>query len=115
MQTYAEKYAPQTSWGQMLSLYFSEEVSFVNRAVGGRSTGNFLRQGRLNEVLCEMTPGDYVLIEFGHVEAMRETVAETGALLIALNAVTVDYFTKLKQEFGAGITNDIIYNYALAG
>lgn len=176
VQTYAAKYAPQTGWGQTLPLYFDENVAFVNRALGGRSTGNYMRQGRLNEVLCEIAPGDCVLIEFGHndsssgnkdryvsvtdykklladvyikairdrgatsilvtlcnrnqylqatgeftvsfpqyVEAMKETAAETGTLLIDLNAITVDYFTKLNMELGAGITNDIIYNHAIAG
>ena len=176
VQTYAAKYAPQTGWGQTLPLYFDENVTFVNHALGGRSTGNYMRQGRLNEVLCEIAPGDCVLIEFGHndassgnkdryvsvadykklladvyikgirdrgatpvfvtlcnrnqylrtsseftvsfpeyVEAMRETAAETDTLLIDLNAITVEYFTKLNLELGAGITKDIIYNYAIAG
>lgn len=66
VQTYSARYAPQTGWGQTLSLYFNDNVNFVNRAIGGRSTGNFMRQGRLNEVLCEIRPGDVVLIEFGH-------------------------------------------------
>lgn len=159
VQTYGAKYAPQTGWGQTLPLYFDENVTFVNRALGGRSTGNYLRQGRLNQVLCEIAPGDCVLIEFGHndassgnkdryvsvadykrlladvyikairdrgatpvlvtlcnrnqyartnsefivsfpeyVEAMRETAAETGTLLIDLNAITVDRFTELNQR-----------------
>lgn len=176
VQTYAAKYAPQTGWGQTLSLYFDENVTFVNRAIGGRSTGNYMRQGRLNEVLCEIAPGDCVLIEFGHndastgnkdryvsvadykklladvyikairdrgatpilvtlcnrnqyfyttgeftvsfpeyVEAMRETAAETDTLLIDLNAITVDYFSKLSLELGVGITKNIIYNHAIAG
>ncbi len=176
VQTYAEKYAPQTGWGQTLPLYFDENVTFVNRALGGRSTGNYMRQGRLNQVLCEIAPGDCVLIEFGHndsssgnkdryvsvedykklladvyikgirdrgatpvlvtlcnrnqyvqatgeftvsfpkyVEAMKETAAETDTLLIDLNAVTVERFTQLNYQLGAGITNDIIYNHAIAG
>lgn len=175
VQTYAEKYAPQTGWGQTLPLYFDESVTFVNRSLGGRSTGNYMRQGRLNEVLCEIAPGDCVLIEFGHndatsgnkdryvsvgdfkknladvyikairdrgavpilvtlcnrnqyrstgefmvsfaeyVEAMRETAAETNTLLIDLNAITVEYFTRLNQELGVGVTGGIIYNHAIAG
>ena len=176
VQTYTASYAPQTGWGQTLPLYFDENVTFVNRALGGRSTGNYMRQGRLNEVLCDIAPGDCVLIEFGHndassgnkdryvsvadykkllaevyikairdrgatpilvtlcnrnqylratsefmvsfpeyVEAMRETAAETETLLIDLNAITVEYFTKLNLELGTGITNGIIYNYAIAG
>ncbi len=69
VQTYSERYTPQTGWGQTLPDYFDENVNFVNRALGGRSTGNYMRQGRLNEVLCDILPGDYVLIEFGHNDA----------------------------------------------
>ena len=69
VQTYSSRYEPQKGWGQTLPEYFGENVNFVNRAIGGRSTGNYLRQGRLNEVLCSIVPGDYVLIEFGHNDA----------------------------------------------
>lgn len=69
VQTYSSRYEPQKGWGQTLPEYFSDDVSFVNKAIGGRSTGNYLRQGRLNEVLCSIVPGDYVLIEFGHNDA----------------------------------------------
>ena len=69
VQTYSGRYEPQKGWGQTLPEYFGDNVNFVNRAIGGRSTGNYLRQGRLNEVLCSIVPGDYVLIEFGHNDA----------------------------------------------
>lgn len=69
VQTYSSRYEPQKGWGQMLPEYFGDNVNFVNKAIGGRSTGNYLRQGRLNEVLCSIAPGDYVLIEFGHNDA----------------------------------------------
>lgn len=69
VQTYSAKYVPQAGWGQTLPEYFGEQVNFVNKAIGGRSTGNFMRQGRLNDVLCSIVPGDYVLIEFGHNDA----------------------------------------------
>ncbi len=70
VQTYAEKYLPQTGWGQMLQQYFdADKVECVNHAIGGRSTGNFIRQGRFNEVLTKICPGDYVFIQFGHNDA----------------------------------------------
>jgi len=69
VQTYSSRYEPQKGWGQTLPEYFPDNVNFVNKGIGGRSTGNYLRQGRLNEVLCSIAPGDYVLIEFGHNDA----------------------------------------------
>lgn len=175
VQTYSERYAPQTGWGQTMELYFNDNVKFVNRALGGRSSGNYLRQGRLNQVLCEIVPGDYVLIEFGHndadsskadrfvstpnfkenlklyiqairdrgatpilvtlcnrnqyiaatdefrvsypeyVNAMKAAAQDTDTLLIDLNAITVERFHKLIKELGKDITDEIIYNHAIAG
>lgn len=175
VQTYSARYAPQTGWGQMMELYFNDNVQFVNRALGGRSTGNYLRQGRLNQVLCEVLPGDYVLIEFGHndadtskadrfvstvnfkenlklyiqairdrdaipvlvtlcnrnqyvaatdefrvsypeyVNAMKAVAEETDTFLVDLNAITVERFHSLIKKLGKNITDEIIYNHAIAG
>lgn len=73
VQTYNETYAPQTGWGQMLQEYFDDDaVTVRNYALGGRSTGSYMREGRLNEVLLNIQPGDYVLIEFGHNDASKQ-------------------------------------------
>lgn len=73
VQTYSQEYAPQTGWGQMLQEYFnSNNLQVKNYALGGRSTGSFLREGRLNQVLINIQEGDYVLIEFGHNDASKD-------------------------------------------
>ncbi len=70
VQTYSDYYAPQTGWGQTLQNYFDESKVLVkNHALGGRSSGSFMREGRLNEVLLNVKEGDYVLVEFGHNDA----------------------------------------------
>lgn len=175
VQSYSDDYLPQTGWGQVISEYFTDNVGFVNKAIGGRSTGNFLRQGRLDEVLEMLNEGDYVFIEFGHndatvnnedryvsvedykinlaeyyiapirekgaipvlvticnrndydasgnfnvsfseyVTAMREVAEETDCALIDLNALTVSYFTELSKSEYVGVTDDIIFNHAIAG
>lgn len=61
------------------------------------------------------TTGEFTVSFPEYVEAMRETAAETDTLLIDLNAITVDYFSKLSLELGVGITKNIIYNHAIAG
>ncbi len=66
VQTYRSNYYPMTGWGQMLPLFFTDDVNIVNRAIGGRSTMNFINQGRLNDVLLSVRPGDYVFVTFGH-------------------------------------------------
>ncbi|HUD94795.1 rhamnogalacturonan acetylesterase [Sphingobium sp.] len=69
--TYKGDRYPQTGWGQMLSCGLSPEVRVSNHAMGGRSTRTFLSEGRWERLLGEVTPGDTVLIQFGHNDATR--------------------------------------------
>ncbi len=65
-QTYNyETVYPQTGWGQMFSDYFTDEVKIENRAMAGRSSKSYDNDGRLDKILTEMCPGDYVFIQFG--------------------------------------------------
>lgn len=66
VQTYTSDYAPQAGWGQMLERYLSEDVAIENKSIGGRSSKNFISQGRLDEVLRDIRPGDYLFVQFGH-------------------------------------------------
>ncbi len=52
-------------WGEYLVNYFDENVEIINKAEAGRSARSYLNQGRLNEVLEQVGPGDYVFIQFG--------------------------------------------------
>jgi fibronectin type 3 domain-containing protein/lysophospholipase L1-like esterase len=69
VQTYDPGFAPQAGWGQMIDRYFDEKVSFKNHAIGGRSSKNFISQGRLDEILRVINPGDYLMVQFGHNDA----------------------------------------------
>lgn len=69
VQTYDPYWIPQAGWGQMIPDFFSEEVTFKNQAIGGRSSKSFIVEGRLDEVLRKIQPGDYFLIQFGHNDA----------------------------------------------
>ena len=68
-QTYDSSYAPQTGWGQVLDRYFPDTVTVANHAIGGRSSRNFVEQGRLQAILDQIQPGDYLLVQFGHNDA----------------------------------------------
>ncbi|WP_456846511.1 rhamnogalacturonan lyase family protein [Cellulomonas sp. P5_C6] len=69
VQSYTADYAPQAGWGQMIGRFLSDDVTVDNRAIGGRSSKNFISQGRLDEVLRLVKPGDYVFVQFGHNDA----------------------------------------------
>ena len=72
VQTYDPiAYAPQAGWGQMIDRFFADDVAFANHAIGGRSSKNFLTQGRLDEVLRGIRPGDYLFVQFGHNDATQ--------------------------------------------
>ncbi|NIK23644.1 fibronectin type III domain-containing protein [Paenibacillus lupini] len=69
VQTYDPYWEPQAGWGQMLPRFFNSDVAIVNKAIGGRSTKNFITEGRLDEILRAIKPGDYFLVQFGHNDA----------------------------------------------
>ncbi|WP_434810969.1 fibronectin type III domain-containing protein [Microbacterium sp. bgisy189] len=72
VQTYDPiAYAPQAGWGQMIDRFFADDIAFANHAIGGRSSKNFITQGRLDEILRAIRPGDYHLIQFGHNDATQ--------------------------------------------
>lgn len=56
-------------WGQMLGKFLTDDVKVVNHAMGGRSTKTFISEGRWDKLLSEVSPGDYVFIQFGHNDA----------------------------------------------
>lgn len=57
---------PGRGWAQMLQQFFEDEIMVDNRAVGGRSTRSYINELRWDSVYKELTPGDYVFIQFGH-------------------------------------------------
>lgn len=66
VQTYDPYWAPQAGWGQMIERFLSDDVVVDNHAIGGRSSKNFISQGRLDRVLTQIRPGDYLYVQFGH-------------------------------------------------
>lgn len=92
VQTYDDNYYPQTGWGQVLYNFFkggdnvneyecddcdysqaqtyeTDSVIVENRAIGGRSSKSFVEEGKLDDLLEDVKPGDYVLVQWGHNDA----------------------------------------------
>ncbi len=57
---------PERGWGQLFRELVLPPLRVENRAVNGRSTKSFRDEGRWNAILEALTPGDWVLIQFGH-------------------------------------------------
>lgn len=54
-------------WGQDIGSFLDEtKIQVVNRAIGGRSSRTFFTEGRWDEMLAAIKPGDIVLVQFGH-------------------------------------------------
>jgi rhamnogalacturonan acetylesterase len=54
-------------WGEVVTpLFDATRIKVVNKAIGGRSTRNYIAQGRWADVLKSAKPGDYVSVQFGH-------------------------------------------------
>ena len=54
-------------WGDHFAHYFNTtRINVANRAIAGRSSRTFIREGAWDRVLAEMKAGDYVLLQMGH-------------------------------------------------
>ncbi len=57
----------QSGWGEpLIALFDAAKINPVNRALGGRSSRTFITEGLWDNVLAELKPGDFVLMQFGH-------------------------------------------------
>lgn len=116
---YATAY-PQTGWGQVFADYFTDEITVENRSMGGRSSKSFDNDGRLDKILSEICPGDYLLIQFGindgavekperyiSVEDYKKLITDKyigeavkrGAIPILLTATAASWWDEENQEF----------------
>jgi lysophospholipase L1-like esterase len=71
---------PSHGWGGVIHAFFTQDVTIINLAAGGRSSKSFIGEGRWEKALTH--PADYILIQFGHNDCPgkgpeRETNPET--------------------------------------
>ena len=57
---------PYAGWGQMLPLFFGPRAVVANHAESGLALASFRGGRRLDKILSQLQPGDFVLIQFGH-------------------------------------------------
>ena len=65
---------PETGWGMPFTYFFDSTVVVDNRAKNGRSTKSFIDEGLWQPVVNSLQEGDYVLIQFGHNDEVKEKV-----------------------------------------
>ena len=94
VQTYADtpSSTDQAGWGQMLAGFFDDEVTVDNRAIGGRTARRFIDEGRLDDIVDELEPGDYLLVQFGTNDGNRTATYTLGD-------ATIPYFLDPATDF----------------
>jgi lysophospholipase L1-like esterase len=65
---------PETGWGMPFVVFFDSSVTINNVAQNGRSTKSFKEEGRWQQVMAKLQEGDYVFIQFGHNDEVKEKV-----------------------------------------
>ena len=63
---------PETGWGMPFAHFFDSSVTVRNLAKNGRSTRTFIAERLWQKVVDEASEGDYVFIQFGHNDEVKE-------------------------------------------
>lgn len=63
---------PWTSWGQVITQYFNNEVVIANHAFSGAALASFKGRRRLEKIKEQIKPGDYLIIGFAHNDEKRK-------------------------------------------
>jgi rhamnogalacturonan acetylesterase len=73
----------QQGWGDPIADLFDQtRIKVENHARGGRSSRTFQTEGLWDQILAQMKPGDFVLMQFGHNDggAINDTSRARGSL-----------------------------------
>lgn len=65
---------PETGWGMPFRYFFDSSVIVDNRAKNGRSSKSFIEEGLWKPVVAGLQEGDFVFIQFGHNDEVKEKV-----------------------------------------
>jgi lysophospholipase L1-like esterase len=84
VQTYTDTASDrdQAGWGQMLGENFDDRVTVENRAIGGRTARRFIDEGRLDTLVDELEPGNFLLVQFGTNDGNRTATYTIGDQVI---------------------------------
>ena len=72
MCNYRDRQYPQQGWGQALYKFMKNPAGLHNKAIGGRSAKSFKAEGRWQNLVDALKPGDFVIVAFGHNDANRK-------------------------------------------
>src|SRR6267142_1840260 len=70
-------------WGSFLDESFdTSQIAVRNYALGGRSSRTFITEGHWDQVVSQLKPGDYVIMQFGHNDGgpLDDTARARGSI-----------------------------------
>ncbi|RDV11492.1 GDSL family lipase [Pontibacter diazotrophicus] len=66
-------------WGSYIQeLFDTIKINVDNQAMAGRSTRTFVKEGRWDNVMSMLQPGDFVIMQFGHNEGSSPDTSRSG-------------------------------------
>ena len=94
-------------WGSFLDESFdTTRMAVRNYALGGRSSRTFITEGHWDQVLTQLKPGDYVIMQFGHNDGgpLDDTARARGTLK-GLSDSTKDIYNPIMKK------NETVHTY----
>jgi lysophospholipase L1-like esterase len=91
----------------MLPRFFPAGVAVANHAESGLSLASFRSSLRLDQILSELRPGDYVLIQFGHND-QKEKGEGVGAFTTYTQSLR-DYVAAIRAKGGEPVLVTSMY------
>ena len=91
---------PYASWGQMITRFFGPNIAVANHAESGESLKSSFGAKRLDKVLSQIRPGDFLMIQYGHND-MKEKGEGIGAF--TSYKASLKQFTEAAKAKGASV------------
>ena len=89
---------PYSGWGQMMPVFFGPDAVVANHAESGLALASFRGSRRLEKILSQLRPSDFVLIQFGHND-QKDVRVEAGAFAGYTTAL-VEFIEAIRSRDG---------------
>jgi len=94
-------------WGSFMAGYFdTTRIAVENYAIGGRSSCTFITEGRWDRILQRLKPGDFVIMQFGHNDAVPlDDTARARGTIRGIGNDSVAIYNPVRKM------NEVVYTY----